>query len=77
MCAMVALIIKQRVADAGFNPKLYSGHSLRTGLVTSAAKAGVSSWKIRQQTAHKSDVMLQRYIRDSQLFVNNAVSQIW
>ncbi len=78
LCApSVALIIKQRVADAGLNPKLYSGHSLRAGLVTSAAKAGVSSWKIRQQTAHKSDVMLQRYIRDSQLFVNNAVSQIW
>ncbi|MDO8333666.1 MAG: tyrosine-type recombinase/integrase [Nitrosomonas sp.] len=78
LCApSVALIIKQRVADADFNPKLYSGHSLRAGLVTSAAQAGVSSWKIRQQTAHKSDVMLQRYIRDSQLFVNNAVSQIW
>ncbi len=75
--ASVALIIKQRVREAGLNPKQYSGHSLRAGLVTSAAKAGVSSWKIRQQTAHKSDLMLQRYIRDSQLFVNNAVSQIW
>ncbi|MBS0588893.1 MAG: site-specific integrase [Proteobacteria bacterium] len=75
--ASVALIIKQRVAEAGLNPKQYSGHSLRAGLVTSAAKAGVSSWKIRQQTAHKSDVMLQRYIRDGQLFQNNAVSQIW
>lgn len=61
--ASVALIIKQRVAEAG--------------LVTSAAKAGVSFWKIRQQTVHKSDVMLQRYIRDGQLFHNNAVSQIW
>ena len=75
--ASVALIIKQRVAKTGLNPKQYSGHSLRAGLVTSAAKAGVSSWKIRQQTAHKSDVMLQRYIRDGQLFQNNAVSQIW
>lgn len=75
--ASVALIIKQRVREAGLNPEQYSGHSLRAGLVTSAAQAGVSSWKIRQQTAHKSDVMLQRYIRDSQLFVNNAVSQIW
>jgi hypothetical protein len=75
--ASVALIIKQRVAEAGLNPKQYSGHSLRAGLVTSAAKAGVSSWKIRQQTAHKSDVVLQRYIRDGQLFHNNAVSQIW
>ena len=75
--ASVALIVKQRVRDAGLNSEQYSGHSLRAGLVTSAAQAGVSSWKIRQQTAHKSDVMLQRYIRDSQLFVNNAVSQIW
>jgi integrase len=75
--ASVALIVKQRVKDVGLNPKQYSGHSLRAGLVTSAAQAGVSSWKIRQQTAHKSDVMLQRYIRDSQLFQNNAVSQIW
>jgi len=75
--ASVALIVKQRVRDAGLNPEQYSGHSLRAGLVTSAAQAGVSSWKIRQQTAHKSDLMLQRYIRDSQLFVNNAVSQIW
>ena len=75
--ASVALIIKQRVAEAGFNPKQYSGHSLRAGLVTSAAKAGVSSWKIRQQTAHKSDVVLQSYIRDGQLFHNNAVSRIW
>ncbi len=75
--ASVALIVKQRVRDAGLNPEQYSGHSLRAGLVTSAAQAGVSSWKIRQQTAHKSDLMLQRYIRDSQLFQNNAVSQIW
>ena len=75
--ASVALIVKQRVRDAGLNPEQYSGHSLRAGLVTSAAQAGVSSWKIRQQTAHKSDLTLQRYIRDSQLFVNNAVSQIW
>lgn len=78
LCApSVALIVKQRVAEVGLNPKQYSGHSLRAGLVTSAAQAGVSSWKIRQQTAHKSDVMLQRYIRDSQLFVDNAVGKIW
>lgn len=75
--ASVALIVKQRAREVGLNPEQYSGHSLRAGLVTSAAQAGVSSWKIRQQTAHKSDLMLQRYIRDSQLFQNNAVSQIW
>lgn len=72
----VALIIKHRAKAIGFNAENYSGHSLRAGLVTSAAKAGVSSWKIRQQTGHKSDAMLQRYIRDSQIFIDNAAGAI-
>jgi integrase len=63
----VAEVVKQRVQAIGLDPLKYSGHSLRAGLVTSAALAGVSSWKIRQQTGHKSDAMLQRYIRDSQI----------
>jgi hypothetical protein len=45
-------------------------------LVTSAAKAGVSSWKIRQQTGHRSDAMLQRYIRDADIFVENAAGAL-
>jgi len=73
----VALIVKQRAADAGLDPGLYSGHSLRAGFVTSAARAGVSGWKICQQTDHKSVQMMRRYIRDSQLFVDNAVAKIW
>lgn len=72
----VAQIIKQYAEAIGLDPTKYSGHSLRAGLVTSAAKLGVSSWKIRQQTGHKSDAMLQRYIRDSQLFVDNAAGII-
>jgi len=40
-----------------------SGHSLRAGLATTLAKAGAASWAIRQITRHKSDVMLNRYIR--------------
>lgn len=68
----VSLIIKARIQDAGFDPSLYSGHSLRAGLATSAAMAGVPSWKIRQQTGHTSDVMLGRYIRDAELFKSNA-----
>ena len=72
----VAEIVKQRVAAIGLDPTKYSGHSLRAGLVTSAAQEGVSSWKIRQQTGHKSDAMLQRYIRDSQIFIDNAAGAI-
>jgi len=72
----VSLVTKQRVSDAGLDPGGYSGHSLRAGLATSAAQAGVSSWKIRQQTGHASDAMLQRYIREGELFVNNAAAAL-
>lgn len=68
----VCLIVKERVRSAGIDPAGYSGHSLRAGLATSAAQAGVSSWKIRQQTGHASDAMLARYIRDNEMFVDNA-----
>jgi integrase len=72
----VSLIIKQRVAATGLDPAAYSGHSLRAGFVTSAAQAGVPTWKIRQQTGHASDTMLQRYIREGELFVNNAAGAL-
>lgn len=72
----VSLVVKERAQAVGLDPAKYAGHSLRSGLVTSAAKLGVSSWKIRQQTGHKSDTMLARYIRDSQIFVDNAAGAV-
>ena len=65
-------IIKGWAYKAGLDPKDYAGHSLRSGLVTSAANAGIANHKIRAQTGHKGDTMLNRYIRDSQIFTNNA-----
>jgi integrase len=72
----VAMVVKQCAARAGLDPAIYSGHSLRAGLATSAAAAGVQSWKIRAQTGHKSDAMLARYIRDGELFRDNAAGAI-
>lgn len=72
----VALVVKERAKAAGLDPSKYAGHSLRAGLVTSAAQIGVSSWKIRQQTGHKSDAMLARYIRDANLFIDNAAGAV-
>ena len=68
----VSLVIKERVAAAGMDPAGFSGHSLRSGLATSATQAGVSCWKIRQQTGHSSDAMLGRYVRSGELFCDNA-----
>lgn len=72
----VSIIVKRRVEAAGFDPELYSGHSLRAGLATSAAMAGASMWKIRQQTGHTSDAMLTRYIRDGDMFTDNAAGVV-
>ena len=72
----VSLIVRERVAAAGFDPAAYSGHSLRAGFATSAAMAGVSSATIRRQTGHASDAMLARYIRDGDLFRDNAVGAL-
>jgi hypothetical protein len=68
----VSLILRHRMAVAGFDPAGYSGHSLRAGFATSATRAGVSTFKIRQQTGHASDAMLSRYIREGELFLGNA-----
>lgn len=68
----VAQIVKKRAADIGLDPSLVAGHSLRAGLATSAAQAGISAHKIQQQTGHKSIEMLSRYIRDANIFENNA-----
>ena len=72
----VSLVVKERVAAAGMDPAGFSGHSLRAGFATSAAQAGVSSLKIRAQTGHASDAMLARYIRDGELFADNAAGAL-
>lgn len=72
----VAHIIKARAKKAGMDPAKFSGHSLRSGLATSAAQAGCESWAIMKQTGHKSDATLRKYIRDGDIFRNNVVGRV-
>jgi integrase len=58
----VARIVKARCAAAGLEAREFAGHSLRAGMVTSAAENGVPEWRIRLTSRHKSDV-LRQYIR--------------
>jgi integrase len=51
----VSLVVRERVAAVGLEPTPYSGHSLRAGLATSAAQAGLPTFRIRAQTRHTSD----------------------
>lgn len=68
----VALVLKRWVEALGYDPKTFGAHSLRAGLATSAAAAGKSERAIMQQTGHKSVAMVRRYIREGNLFRENA-----
>ena len=72
----IALVIKRSADAAGLDPSIYSGHSLRAGLATQAAINKVSDRAIMQQTRHRSRAMLDRYVRDSSLFRDNAAGAV-
>ena len=69
---VVALLVKKYARLANLDATLFSGHSLRAGLATSASKiAGVDERIIMKQTRHKSEAMVRRYVRDGNLFSQN------
>jgi integrase len=72
----VARIIKLRAQEIGLPAEFISGHSLRSGLATAAARAGKSAHAIMRQTGHKSLNMVQKYVREATLFADNAASGI-
>ena len=73
----VALIIKKYLQLAGIDSKNYSGHSLRSGFATSAAEAGAEELRsIMAMTGHKSTEMVRRYIKEANVFKNNALNNI-
>ena len=67
----IARIIKHACLRAGLSPELYSGHSLRAGFATQAARAGTAERIIMNHTRHKSVNMVREYIRDGDLFNDN------
>ena len=72
----VALLVKKYLNLAGIESKNYSGHSLRSGFATSAAEAGAEERAIMAMTGHKSTEMVRRYIKEANLFKNNALNKI-
>ena len=72
----MALIIKDYINKAGIDAKNYSGHSLRSGFATSAAESGAEERSIMEMTGHKSTEMVRRYIKQANLFKNNALNKI-
>ena len=72
----VALIIKKYANYAGLDGHRYAGHSLRSGFATSTAESGAEERNIMAMTGHKSTEMVRRYIKEANLFKNNALNKI-
>jgi integrase len=73
----VARIVQRAAARGGLDPKRFSGHSLRAGLATSAARAGKSDRAIMAQGRWSSRSMVDRYVREATLLDHdNAASGI-
>jgi integrase len=72
----VAIVVKRWAAKSGYDPAGFAGHSLRAGLATAAAIAGKSERAIMNQTGHRSLATVRRYIRDGNLFRENAAADL-
>ena len=69
---VVALTLKAHVERAGLDPSIYSGHSLRSGFLTSAAEANANLFKMLAVSRHKSVETLKGYIRSADAFKDHA-----
>ncbi len=72
----VVLIIKKYASIAGLDSNKYAGHSLRSGFATSTAESGADERNIMAMTGHKTTEMVRRYIKEANLFKNNALNKI-
>ncbi len=73
----VAIIVKKYAKLAGLNPNHFAGHSLRRGFATSAAQYDIDERSIMQQTRHKSEKMVRRYIEQGNLFKDNPLNKMF
>ncbi len=72
----VVLLIKEYLNLAGIDNKNFAGHSLRSGFATVTAESGADERSIMAMTGHKSTEMVRRYIKEANLFKNNALNKI-
>lgn len=73
----VARIVKKAAAAAGLDSRLYSGHSLRAGHITEAARRGARLDEIMRISGHKSADTVMRYIRDADPLAGSSAMKIW
>ena len=72
----IVLLMKEYLNLAGIENKNFAGHSLRSGFATVAADSGADERSIMAMTGHKTTQMVRRYIKEANLFKNNALNKI-
>jgi integrase len=68
----VVRAVKAAAVRAGLDPTGYSGHSLRSGLATTAAASGATLAEIMDQGRWQSVEMAKHYVRDAEIWKNAA-----
>jgi integrase len=70
--ASVRHILKQRTSGA----QMFTPHSLRSGFITSAAKAGAPEHAIQRTSRHKSADVLRGYMRSADIFGDSGAAYL-
>lgn len=73
----VSCMVKEYVVKIDLAPIKYSGHSLRSGFITSAAQLGIPEWRIMRQSGHKSHASMMRYVRDARMFEDHPLEAMF
>jgi integrase len=68
-------IIKRAVERAGFDASQFAGHSLRRGLLTSAARGGAAGDVLMRHARHKNIQTTMGYIEEAERFKKNAAGR--
>lgn len=74
--AYIKKIVEEAQKDPTRSIPNYSGHSLRSGFVTTAALAGVPEHLIMEQTGHKKSDTVKKYIRIANKWKENATLKL-
>lgn len=72
----IACVIKARAKAVKLDPAQFSGHSLRSGLITAAVQAGQQERDIMRQSGHKHLPTMRGYIHEGSLFTNNVAAKV-
>ncbi len=72
----VRLVVCNAAEKVGLDPKQFAGHSLRSGFITTSYLAGKTERVIMKQSRHESIKVMRSYIREADIFQDNAASGI-